>query len=371
MACTEVKVAEEDDEKCLTLESVFSKSFKLLFSLFGISFGGKRSVKSYLFFFFYFFKRLFESYAYLISHIERKQNFFAIASEQCLALFPILELSYIFFNLPRLNGLLDEYFVRNNLLKLQCVRFVRSSRMRTLFASLAICIMYIVIVTIAFTAVPIEKMSQEELVRRHIPFGIRFGGKFDWIVVMLCFAHEQITFLYIPISSSLYLAYFFILMHLKKTVVTMINPSRVETLLQQLDELEEIQVALDSTLSIMPLDWLAYGIGAGLVYILIVSSQWGDGVVSIVIPLYHSVNILLIVVCLFVISKEQEKIESSIDFLKKATWRRFNPSAAVRVREVINHRVTVCNIFPIDRSLILAYIGSAITFSTLIMQISK
>lgn len=366
-------VCEEKSNTRITSAGVFSKSYQLLFNLLGIRFTSRKRVTFCLLHVFFLLKMLRIDIVDTLERIEERKGFLATAFNASFDLLPALEFSYLFFKLSQLNEYIDKFFERNNEMNCHCASFIHSSRRRTLLSSLFICAMYIICVSISFTAVPIDKMSQEPMIRRHLPFGIRFGESFDWIAVLISSVHHQITLVYIPLSSSLYLTYFFMLIHLKKTIVKMIDPSRVDTLLQQLDELEELQITLESTLSIVPLIWLAYGIGPGLVSMLIIAqtNELGSTTATALFTAHHSVNIVLIVTSLFIISKEQEEVVKSIRFLNKFHWRRFNCTVVTRIREVIKERVTVWNIFSIDRSLILGYIGSAITFSTLILQINR
>ena len=85
-------------------------------------------------------------------------------------------------------------------------------------------------------------------------------------------------------------------------------------------------------------------------------------------------NLVLVVVAFYLISKWQEDLDQAVE---SYAWRVEGAIQSVlhgrmvdTVKRVIKRKVTVWNTVPIERVLILSYLGSSLTFSVFLFQLS-
>lgn len=202
---------------------------------------------------------------------------------------------------------------------------------------------------------------------------IHLGQVAETIIAYLFYFVDVVVFLYIPLSISLYLIFFKILMSLKLFILRGMNNCSVCVALTRLNSLEDLMVAFESHLSIVPLNWLFYGLSACLIYILVNIHTLQLTLPIIVSFIFQMLALFELLLTLYIVSKWQEYVDTEVDaflrlFIGSSTTQ-VTDKVLQRVEKVMKKRVTVWYIFPIDRSLILGYIGSAITFSTLYMQL--
>ena len=195
-------------------------------------------------------------------------------------------------------------------------------------------------------------------------------------VSYLFYLHDSLANCFISSTTSLYLIYYYLLIRIKRATLDTFNTRIIHNPDVLIDRLDEFIDTFESLFSFLPFIWLTYCSGPGLCFILdlIITSKQYDKSTSVLIVV-HCFNMLALLSSLFVISYWQEGIErQEVLFSRQVALRgsrMFSQTSQEHFSRVLRRKVTVWFIVSIDRSLILAAIGSAITFSTLFIQLSS
>ena len=160
---------------------------------------------------------------------------------------------------------------------------------------------------------------------------------------------------YITLSTALYLTYYSLLIGIKKRVLTNLSYCLdCQPILRQLEELETFTGSFESTLSILPLNWLCYSIFPGLCYLLTSLDQFADQIVQL--SAFTCWNLMTILFTFYFIIRWQEDLDASV---KPYLWRidgRIRPAAReqliTEVDRVLKRKVTVWHMIAIDRRLL-------------------
>lgn len=198
------------------------------------------------------------------------------------------------------------------------------------------------------------------------------------ILVGVLFVYQAIINNYVSLSTSFYVSYFKILLYCKTITLREISSSTSSSSFYgKLNGLDDLMDAFESTISALPLAWLYYNIGPGLVF-LYFNLQDQEGPMSfeqIFSLCYNGSNFLLVLVSLYMIARWQDQFNEQVDDavlnLEQRAQSTLHFFYIRRMEETLKRPVTVFSICPIDRSLILAYISCAITFTTLFVQFMK
>ena len=346
------------------------------YRILGFSLDSTKRPKQYLIFFLFFFRLLTIVIFEIVSAVHYKAQVVEFLSNTSIFLYPFVEFSYLFCIHSRLSLKLNRFVLSFNLTHSKAVR-VQSLLRKTSIVSLVIII--IQSITQFFIALPEFMKSRGWMVGRNFPVATTLGFQVESIISLTIYTYEAVVVTYIPLSASLYIFYLTIIMCLKQIAVEQIPSCTIDEALKILAQLDDSIDCFEDHLSILPFNWLGFCLGPGLCYLLLFITSNAvllENTIEISIQVYIQIcNIILTLIVLFIISKWQEVIEKSVDKVTRSLERAVTSSLHLRVLErvekVVKRPVTIWFICHINRSLILAYIGSAITFSTLFIQLQR
>lgn len=362
-------------DESFEVKKVIPFSLDLFFNFVGISFRFARNwwTRSM---FLVFLLRMSVTVIYEIYFTLNKQvKVIEFISNICVFIFPLFEFSFVHFKLEKVSGKLNEFTKKLTIEPDEIKCLARSLRKMS-----TICILFITIQGFLFFSMGVTVINSKHnwLVNRTLPFD-QGNSTTNKVIALVSYVYEVIATNYIAISASIYLCYFKVLLFIKNSVIKTIdpfNPLQSQCLLDQLDELMD---QVESIMSILPGDWLVYGLLSGATFILslmapdvVIGENWIERTISITV---HINDILAVVVVLLCICLWQEQFIQSVKLWHRNTrhrmLRKIHFRLADRIDEVLKRPVSLWFIRPIDRSAIVAYIGSTITFSTLFIQIEK
>lgn len=209
--------------------------------------------------------------------------------------------------------------------------------------------------------------------------GVAVNPKIKRVVSVIVYVYEIIITNYIVLSLSLYLCYVRFLFFVKTLVLDNISRMNHQTGIIYLNRLDDLVDVFESFMSFLPFSWLSSCMVADATYIVTMfspDSRLNENLYERTFACtYHSLNFFITISGLFTICKWQESVDRSVKLftrsLQQPVYSQMNLLLIDRINEVVKRPVTVWSICPIDRSIILGYIGSTITFSTLFMQIQQ
>ena len=217
------------------------------------------------------------------------------------------------------------------------------------------------------------------VIKRTIPFSSPLPPAVDTIIAYLSYAYESIGMNYITLSLAVYLSFYEFVICFKRIVLVQLHQCNRQSFFHLLNQLEEMINIFESHLSPLPFNWLAYGISPSLcTFLSMAAPDHKAGANSLevwMIIVHQGLNLIITLIALAFIAYRQERYNKSVDALVRLMQEDISSplhlSMVERVRQVLSRPTTIWNICAIDRSSILAYIGSAITFSTLFFQLLK
>lgn len=355
-----------------TLDSPLISFYKIL----GFSFNSSPSYKQYLIFSLFALRLITIIIFEIINATQEKAKIVEFLSNTFIFLYPFIEFSYIFCIHWRLSLKLNKLILSFDLTRSQVAEMRRVLRATSILSLVVIIIQSI---TQFCIALPEFNKSRGWVVRRNFPVATCLGLQVESIISLSIYMYEAIVVTYIPLSTSLYIFYLTIIISLKQIVLNKIPSCTIDQVFNTLTQLDDTINFFEDHLSILPFNWLGFCLGPCLCYLLLFITSDAvllENVIEISIQVYIQVcNILLTLIILFIISKWQELIEKSVDKVIQSLEPSISSSIHLRVIEKLNKVVkrpmTIWFICNINRSLILAYIGSAITFSTLFIQLQR
>ena len=204
------------------------------------------------------------------------------------------------------------------------------------------------------------------------------------ILLVIVFAYESLFTSYIGISVGFYICLFQCFMIYKKCMLNRLENTSLKSreFSLHLNEINDAILSYESIVTILPFNWMVYSMIDGSFFLLSVILEGLDanGIVAkgAGLPLtivYCAFLIVVVISTLFYISYVQEIFVDSVII----TMRKIEIEAATaehlllldRMKELLTKPVSVWTICPINRSLILTYIGSCISFSTVFMQVQS
>lgn len=359
------------EEKMLRSSDFFFPGFELFYKIIGISSSGRKGWKMTLLYLFFNFRvacGLFNEARDTLAH-SGSSKYQMVVSIVMIYLIPGIEFFHLFFKLRELRSHFDGFLETFYIERTQCDVHYRSVRRVTL-----ICLIGNLFRLILNLMIPIPdiKSGKDWLVDNTF-FGLLTLGKVgDLLIAYPIFLIECFALIYVPLSTSLYLGYAKLLFSMKLIVLKRLNRCSMSEIYSRMHTVEDLQDSFESILSICSLNWLIYGLPGCLVYLIWTFNNGGISS-SILLSIIETYDFILTIVTLFFISKWQEEVDASVDcYLRTYEGKVSNYSidrTSSKIQTTMKKRVTVWHIFPIDRSLILGYMGSAITFTTLLMQI--
>lgn len=361
----------------LTCEHFFPHSFKLIYSVIGIRLYPPKTCLTYLLHIFFIFRIMcgvFGEISFLLTYPSgfKSADRFLIVSTLTIAISPVLDCIYLFFHLTKLTSHFDLFLWRLDITLHDFRKYVETFRRLNLTCILVLTVSWLNLLTagIANLFSPNSWLIYKTFFRL-----IDLGPILNSTIGLALYAFESIGVMFIPLSTCLFLKFYRMLTCMKLHVLHTVLNSGSSDSHPKLDSLDELVDQFDSILSPLPLNWLFYGISCGLIYTVTAMKFYPLSLDTVLFFLYQVCAMIETLIVLFFISKWQEQIDRETDlFLRPfiGTVKTHTTQEILeRIEKVMKKRVTVWQIFPIDRSLILSYIGAAITFTTLFLQFGK
>lgn len=355
-----------------TSDFIISPS-KFILSAIGINIVSPRTWLTYSLHIFFIFRIICALVAEILGTFLEKPGLItyqSFTSTLTVFLCPILEFVYLFFNINKLSYVFDLFFERHHIDDVHFEGYIRSTRRLNSLMCGIICFSWSILMASCLT----DSITPNNWVVFRVFFRLLdLGPLANNIIAYLLLCFELLGFILIPMSTSIYLTYFNILHSTRLYVLQTLKKCSPNDALYCLNSLEDLIYVFESILSLLPLHWLFYGLFSCLIFVLSNPYMLDDHLTSIVYFCFQLAVILFILTSLLIISRKQEEVDVKVaSFLKNfigTAKTRSTKEILARIEKVLTKRVTVWHIFPIDRSLILSYIGSAITFSTLFIQI--
>lgn len=357
------------DEKVLTVKRIFNGFFKLIYFMTGQSFGVR---SKYLIVLIVFVIKITSSVIIKIYFNSVKQKaLISFVTDSSMDMIPLIEFTYLHFNLKHLNKAFKEFYSEFHINSIENRAFITSTRRFNCVCVIIIFIMFCLSFTVGLSTL---ENDRGWVVTQLFPIEVGLNATVEIVIAFTVYVYQAFISNYIILSTCFYLCYLKILLNCKEILLRNINsPSRL-SLYGKLNLMDDLQSTFEDTLSFTPLLWSYYGIGPCLLFLLGFSSNTEKGVTyeDQAFLVYGTLNVLITLISLFFISKWQEAFEGTLDKVVLNLEETANSPLQItyirRIESILGKQVTLFLIFPIDRSLILGYIGSAITFSTLFLQ---
>lgn len=309
-----------------------------------------------------------------VNNIEERASLVVIINDLAYEFFPLIEFISLASRLPRFNHRFEIYARQLNMRVtdelINCVR-----RLNWL------CVFFIVIQFSLTAGMTLTLFGEPRnwMVKRTFPVETPLGPLVENIIGHLSIVYETFVKNYIPLSVSLYLCYYRILIGIKRKVLSHITHSTsCECIHERMKELNDFINLYEATFSILPLAWLTYSIGPGLsyaLYFLLKSGNWAFSLRKIAFFFRVLWNFTAVLLALYFIGLWQGNIDKDADSLvwdvEMSIRSTFQSRTLDRVTCVMRRKVTVWETCPIDKMLILSFIGSALTFSVFFLQLSS
>lgn len=202
------------------------------------------------------------------------------------------------------------------------------------------------------------------------------------VIASLMYLYETFITNYIPLSVGFYICLFKCFIYYKKSLLKSIEKTNVteNEFSYKLHQLNNTIVLFDSICSFLPFNWLLYCLAVGSIYALSLLVDGSDSTKSNVYTYYFILSFcfnsffILIVSLIYIINQQEEFEELFIPVLRKKERQAVTTGHIIlvdRMKYLFTKQVPVWSICSINRSLIMTYIGSCVTFSTLFIQIQQ
>lgn len=305
----------------------------------------------------------------------RKMKAIEYVVEFLFDMYPPIEFLYLSLNMAQLNEMFENCCYRLNMRLVNSRKLVKSVRKCCLFGIVITLFGFSLLYSYGLLRI---HMPNNWVIRHVFPFNNTLDHLTKVIISLVAYIQESFIKNYISCSVSLYLCYYTILIGIKRTILTNICQANSCSLIyEQLQQLDEFINCFESTLSVLPLNWLAYNIGPGLCYLFSVLIPEEDIRVpeqKIIFTIMTCWNLILVVVAFYLISKWQEDLDLQVDSfgwtVEGAIQSVLHGRMVDTVKRVVKRKVTVWHTLPIERVLILSYLSSALTFSVFLFQFS-
>ena len=286
---------------------------------------------------------------------------------------PAAQYFYLIENLTKFNRKLDEHLCTFNL------RIRRSISLHSMRKLNVMCFAVVIVQYFVWMLVALVVVGQPRnwVISHTVPAFLQLNHVTASVIAYLVHAYDTVGSNFIPMITSLYLCYFRVIINLKSSVLASLMTLSKYEARGQVNRLDELIDTFETYLSHIPLTVLFFATGNSLIFILSISEDpAGQDLLDMSASIIANVlNIFVALLSLFVVSRWQEAVDCQVTslnrFISERCIRPLDRSTLNMVNTVIMRKVTVCLTFPIDRSLIFAYMGVAITFSTLFKQMTS
>lgn len=205
-----------------------------------------------------------------------------------------------------------------------------------------------------------------------LPFDFTDNRLIKLSLAYLLYSYSPNILCFITRSTSLYLSYFYLLTCINSEMSNILQKEKITHRQLLINLLEGLIDVFESLSSFMPFVWMLYCSGPGLCLLLsIINTPLSAASSTRIYMVMHSCNIVILLLVLFIIGRLQKHMHATVVTCSRTIHGRnriLSHQLQKRLDYVLKRRPSVWFIFLIDRSLILSYIGSAITFSTLLIQ---
>lgn len=288
-------------------------------------------------------------------------------------LHPFIEFVYLAYRIPALNRAFKLYFDQLKMTMREFSRLIALVRRDNV-----LCLILIVAgqLIIFLFGIP-DAIARYEAQKQAAPDEPSQGLLISALIRCAGYFCECFIKNYIPLSVSLYLFYYRLLIAVKQRVLSqMQHASCRKSIIQQLMRLEDFINLFESVLSPLPFNWFAYNIGPGLCYLLSLLkpinpndrlSPWQRNLFTSMVLC----NFIFTTLAILQICRWQETLNIQVNSF---TWMidenspGDNSRLIYRINHVLKRKVSVWNTYAIEKSLILSYTASALTFSVFFMQ---
>lgn len=362
----------------LSVDSILSKPFKTMLLAIGITFNA--DIKARFLFYFCIFELIKHSIATIVGNYINRRSLIASSTDLSIHLIPLIVYIDLKLHLRNLNNNFNAFLAEFA----PCERHERIHLVKTIRQLNSLCCVLIFVQYVSLYSVAIGSFERKRgwAVNLTIPIDLGLNRTVEIVIVIIACLHNTLVSNFIPITVSLYLFYLKLLLKCKIIILKHMNPrDDVFFMHRKLNALDDLTSSFEKILSVVPLTWLYYCIGPGLIFMYSLAgltSKNGSkrpGAEAICYLVYQINNMIITLASLLLISKWQEKTRDSVDSvtrkIKATAHLPIHFGLLCRIQEVMMRPVTVWLICPIDRSLIAAFCGSAITFSTLFIQLQS
>lgn len=363
-SATRENSADED----LKPATVFRPCFKLIYAVLGITCNSTRSKLNNIFRFLVILRMITVIAISSHNNFGRKIRLIEFLVDSGVDFYPLVEFVYLSIALTRLNREFETFSDRLAIKITHLSSVIECVRQQNARLIIYIAVTFMFCLGDIFSMIHVPR---NWLVRHTFPVPTSLGSLTETIIGYLIALFECMIKNYIPLSASLYLCYYKLLLSIKEKVLHNISSSTThKSIYEQLRELDCFVDTFESVLSILPLNWLSYNVGPGLCYIQSITYYGDEEMIPLQITIFVAltcINFIFIIVILYVINKWQEQFDEKVNSFSWAIEENLpsltNFRLIDRVEKIMKRRATVWHTFPIERSLILSYIGSALTFS--------
>ena len=363
-----------NEETQLRVHEIFHPLFKFMFSSVGVSFE-KRKVHHCIIIGYLVLK----SIAVFIGCFLAQDSTFDIFSFISAAgsyLAPSMTYILVSYRLRRINDNIDVFLNQSRITLTRSSPVVRKMRNMNIISLILTALEWTAHLTLGYISL---LPAKSWVVQSSLMFDFNVNRQIKLTLAYIIHVYTSLTLCYIAKTTFLYLSYLFLLMEIKSHLLDVIQTQRIadyDSLLNSLDALTDV---FESSFSFMPFLWLLYCSGPGLCFILAHLKEKNPShphrLSTRIYLAVHVCNILILLLILFIISRWQEDMNSRVVACNRRIRSGICPPLCHRLQkrlaQVMARNTTVWFILPIDRCLILSYIGSAISFSTLFIQLKE
>lgn len=364
----------EESGLILTTSRVFNRFTQVMFILIGVHVGRTRCSCAYIIF---TLTTIFVTIFSVYNNWTRGTPIILTAAKASFHFIPLMEFTRLHFTLDKLNVAVDLFFHDFDVQVIMSSLFLRKVKKFHISLTVAILVQQFLLFSSSIASL---MQGRPWIIQQFLQVDFGVNLFYDTVSCIL-YVYQAFIENYIALSVSLYLSYLMIIIHCKELTLDMISSGRSLSHHQTLSKLDDLMNVFEVSLSSLPLTWLFFGIGPGLIYtvkILLVQVD-GYGLIAprqkFFFSCYQVGSIIFNLGSFFLVSKWQENVNQKVaHYIGQLEERAKLPEhygLIHRMERVLCRSATVASVYPIDRSLIIAYIGSAITFTTLILQLQR
>lgn len=206
----------------------------------------------------------------------------------------------------------------------------------------------------------------------------------NYVIMFISTTHEVLVYEFIPLTLFLYLFLFAWLheykLHSIKKILQLASNHPIYSIEPQLTDLEATQRNFDNLFSFLPFLWFSHNFCVGLTFLFQVAinpTVYDNLITSYCAAFSITYNQILTFGAVLIISFYQDSLvsnEVSTYLLKLLEKKSTSPHDFIlyhRMKQFLTDKLTVWHFFSIENSLIISFVGSALSFSVLLFQLSS